>query len=275
MEVKLICLDMDGTLFAKNHEIPQINISALRRAIQRGIRVALVSGRNYRFLGEFALKIDPGVILVSSNGSRIDEYTHGRCLYECTFAPEEYLKAAQAYWDLGLYFEVYTENKNYIFRQELIPEDHRRALDNYLLNGHVIATETVDGAPIVPLGGVYKLVAFSPCVDKIISARAYLDELGIRHCSSGSNNIEVMPRNSGKGAAVRRLAELFGIPVSEIMAFGDYTNDLEMLQAAGHGVAMENGVDELKAVAELIAPRNTEGGVGQIIYKYVLEEAFE
>ena len=82
-----------------------------------------------------------------------------------------------------------------------------------------------------------------------------------------------MPKGVDKGSAVRRLCEHFGIDENETMAFGDYTNDLDMLKAVRYPVAMENAVDEVKAIAKYIAPLNTEGGVGRFIMENVLKES--
>jgi len=270
--IKLICLDMDGTLFSSHEQIPEINLNALKECVRRGIRVALVSGRNYRFLTEHALKIDESVIIVSSNGARIDECAGGRCLYEGTFTPEGGIEAIKSFLELNIYFEVYTADINYIFRSGLVTSAHRRSLDRYLLNGHVLGTVVLDKLPETPIEGIYKLVAFTEDNEKLERAREMLDGMGIKHVSSGSQNIEIMSKGVGKGEAIGRLCDLLGIDAADVMAFGDYTNDLDMIKAAGHGVAMMNGVDVLKQAAEIIAPPNTEGGVGQVIYKYILGE---
>ncbi len=79
-----------------------------------------------------------------------------------------------------------------------------------------------------------------------------------------------MDKGAGKGEAVRKFAELTGIKKDEIMAFGDQTNDISMLLEAGTAVAMENAVDEVKRIADVIAPPNYEDGEAQIIEKLVL-----
>ena len=84
-----------------------------------------------------------------------------------------------------------------------------------------------------------------------------------------------MPEGTDKGNALRVLSEYFGIDKSETMAFGDFTNDIDLLKAAGHPVAMGNAVEELKEIAEIIAPVNTEGGLGQVVFEKVLKEKYD
>lgn len=84
--------------------------------------------------------------------------------------------------------------------------------------------------------------------------------------------MEFMPPGVDKGFAVRRICREMGISADQVMAFGDQTNDIPMLQAAGWPVAMENGEDSVKAVARLIAPDHDLGGVGLTLQRYILEE---
>ena len=74
------------------------------------------------------------------------------------------------------------------------------------------------------------------------------------------------------GAALRWLAESYGVPWEKVMAFGDYHNDRELLEAAGWPVAMGNAVDALEAVARIIAPADVEDGVARVLLEKVLEE---
>ena len=90
--------------------------------------------------------------------------------------------------------------------------------------------------------------------------------------SASPRNLEVMAAGFGKGTALRWLADYYGAPIAGTMAFGDYTNDMELLGAAGWPVAMGNAVAPLKAVARIIAPADVEDGVAQILER-VLEGA--
>lgn len=84
---------------------------------------------------------------------------------------------------------------------------------------------------------------------------------------SGKMWLDVMARGVDKGAALTTLAELSGVPVSATVAFGDYLNDLEMLRVAGTAVAMDNAHAQLKEVADIIAPANTDNGVSVVLRK--------
>ena len=82
---------------------------------------------------------------------------------------------------------------------------------------------------------------------------------------SGKVWLDVMARGVDKGAALVKLAELANVPITATVAFGDYLNDLEMLRAAGTAVAMENAHPQLKDLADIIAPPNTDNGVSTVL----------
>ena len=268
--IALICMDMDGTLVGEGGVIPELNIYALRKAAEAGIHLALVSGRNYRFLMQYAGDIHPETAVVSANGARIDEKAGGKCIFEGFFEEEYAREVCSALFQTGVYFEVYTDQKNYIFHRTRISKIHEHSLEMYLKNRQILGLEFPDTPEDMCYEGIYKFVAFSDDPDVMRLVKETLDEKNILHSSSWWDNTEVMAKGVDKGSAVRTLAKHFGIDVRDVMAFGDQTNDLSLLSAAGWPVAMENGVDEVKAIARIIAPKNTEGGVGQVILKQVL-----
>ncbi len=273
-EVQLICMDMDGTLFAGNEQIPEINISALKRCEEKGIHTAFVSGRNYRFLMDQARKIGLVPAIVSANGARIDDRPDGTCIYERCFTGDYANTVSETLWNIGINYEAYTANANYCFRSDLVTEKHKASLERYLRNGQVVNLKTMLSPDTSDINGIYKFVAFSDDLVLIDRIRRLFDDIGIAHSSSWADNIEVMPQGVGKGEAIKKLADYYCVDIQNTLAFGDYTNDIDMLRTAGHSVAMGNGVDAIKQIADIIAPNNTAGGVGRVLFYYVLHEKF-
>ena len=91
----------------------------------------------------------------------------------------------------------------------------------------------------------------------------------VQFMKSSAHYLEIIAQGVDKGVAILRLGELFGIQKDEIMAFGDGQNDLSMIEAAGTGCAMGNAVESLKQAADIIAPKNTQDGVAQILEQYL------
>lgn len=271
MNIRLICMDLDGTLFSKHSEIPEINIRALRECAARGIRLALISGRNAPFVKRVAGRIGVPCAIVSANGAHIEETQEGNVLFEGTFSSGEWQTVFDAMMSANVNFEAYTKCVNYIVNPELVTERHRHSLELYVKMGDAVAEYSMDKLLREAPGATLKFVAFLKTPEDYERTKAILDARGIKNCSSAWENIEVMPTGVDKGAAVCVLRERFGVSKEETMAFGDFTNDLDMLAAAGYPVAMGNAVEEVKKAARIIAPPNTEGGVGQVIFERVLK----
>ena len=205
MNVRLICMDMDGTLFAEKESIPDKNIYALRRCAERGIHLALVSGRGNKYLRRVVDRIGASCAIASANGARIDATENGPTIFEGKFAEDEGKRIFKVLYDMNVNFEVYTRELNYVIRPEKIPERHRESLmrtggmkDCVLLYDEESALKSAEI-------GAYKYVAFSDDPTEIERVRNTLDVNGIAHCSSGSANVEIMPTGVGKGNAVKVL----------------------------------------------------------------------
>lgn len=272
MKVKLICMDLDGTLFSHAGEIPEVNIEALRACAKRGIRLALVSGRGCAFIRRVAEKIGADCAIVSANGARIEAGINGPTVFEGTFPEDEGRRVMNTMLSAGVNFEAYTRYVNYVARPELAPERHVKSLEMYVKAGDIRAEYDIDKMIKEAPASAYKFVVFTKDKEAFERAEKALDDAHIRHCSSAGSNLEVMPEGVDKGQAVMRLCRYFDIDIKETMAFGDYTNDLDMLRAVEYPVAMENAVDEVKTAAKYTAPLNTEGGVGRFIMENVLRE---
>ena len=98
------------------------------------------------------------------------------------------------------------------------------------------------------------------------------DELPILYESGLAGNIEMFSTRSGKGNGLTALCEHLDIPLSQVMAIGDSSNDMSMLRAVGFSVAVGNAVPELKAIADAVTGDNAHDGVADAILKYVLGE---
>lgn len=272
MDVRLILMDMDGTLFADNETIPEINRRALLECEARGIHLALVSGRGHGFLARVAASIGIHCAIASANGARIEASPNGPLIFEGTFAREDGRRMFDLLYAMNVNFECYVRGLSYVLHAERMPWRHRESLMRNKARGDADVVFDEERAFREAPEKAYKFVAFSDDSDEIDAIRRALDERKIEHCSSGSRNVEIMPPGVGKGEAVLKIASYFGCDRFQTMAFGDYTNDISMLRASGHPVAMQNGVEAVKRIAEIIAPPNVDGGLGQVIYEYVLKE---
>ena len=90
--------------------------------------------------------------------------------------------------------------------------------------------------------------------------------------SSGEDNVEIMKKGSSKGEAVKILAQKLNIKREEIICIGDNENDISMIKFAGLGIAVANGIDELKRQANYVTDTNMNSGVAKAIHKFILKK---
>ena len=276
--VRLIALDIDGTLMDADKRFPEINCRALQACEARGVKLALISGRSFELMRGFAQELGIHPILAACNGARIEAGEDGPKIAERTFARADAERVCRTLEDSGMYFNAYRRGKCYMGNPEVRPSLGKRYAHHIpgTIDDPRYPYETVcdrDRLWGEGLDGVYKFVAlgeaYDPGFDRLQEALA---DMNLSVSSASRRNKEFMPSGVDKGYAVRAICRELGIPQAQVMAFGDMTNDIPMLRAAGIPVVMENGEDSVKPLARLIAPDHNLGGVGLVLERYLLQK---
>ncbi len=278
MDIKLIAMDMDGTLLDGVKAVSDENIRALRDCEARGIKTVLASGRAFESLRAASELIGLTSPIISANGARVDASPNGPIIMLDCFLREMAEKVFEVVMDDGVFFVVYAPGIMYQMNLNGY-EDENRGLNRGVLRAgrefqkasDICVIRDRDRAFGEGLDRAMKFVLFNRDPKRLARLKEVFEPLGLSLTSSDDESLEIMMPGAGKGRALTFLREHFGLLKDQVMAFGDYTNDITMLEAAGYPVAMGNAVDELKRVAWTIAPKNTESGVGRTIRKYVLE----
>ena len=276
MAYRLICIDMDGTLLNEKGEVPAENKKALQEAHQKGVTIALTTGRNYRCASLFLDMIGVNGPVIAANGAQIGVREDEAPIYTSIMSKEDLMKfyeIAEKYhmityfmteWGVISNFELPDNHPYKVLNKSLPPKAQLRleVVENFYQ-----AFEVFDGQ-------ILKAI----CIEeeeseKLASLRKELETIGCYELvASWHNNVEIMNKGVSKGEGVRRLGEYLAIPQNEIMCIGDSENDLSMIQYAGLGVAMENATAEIKKVAGYITDTNTHSGVAKAINHWVLEK---
>ena len=282
MNIKLLALDIDGTLMNSAKEFPEINKLALQACERRGIRAALISGRSFELMRQFARELGIHPIMAACNGSRIEAGENGPTLGEFTFERKDAERICRTLEESGLYFNVYRRGKCYQGNPHIRPSLGPRYAHHIpgICGDPGFEYETVcdrDRLWGEGMDGVYKFVIMgAPYDPRFMEVREQLADMRLSVSSASRRNTEFMPTGIDKGFAVDFLCKHIGISCGQVMAFGDMTNDIPMLQAAGVPVAMENGEESVKQAAKIIAPDHNLGGVGLTLKKYILDvESYE
>lgn len=272
MSIKLIVMDMDGTLLDDDHaSVSRRNIDALRAASRQGVKLALASGRTWSLLVGAQEQLGVVDYAIVANGAAVRDLAAGKSIYENAMPNAQALAIAELLHREGLSYEVYCDGQNFVpaadrekvLKQGLTPEF------TAFFDAHTIYPENITEG----LGGrdVEKFDLLYVPDGKREFIEAEIKALGPVAISQAlRHNMEFNAAGVNKGVALRALAEHLGLSAEEVMAFGDALNDLEMLSWAGWSFAMENGTDEAKAAAKYLTGRNSDSGVAVAVEKYVL-----
>lgn len=272
-DIRLICLDMDGTLLDDDHAtVPPRNVAALRAASERGAAVAIASGRAWALLQGVHAQIGVTRYAVLSNGAAVLDVASGEWLYRRPMDPAARRTILALLLDWGLPFEVYCEGENYIQhdRTEQVVSSALSPEFSQVLRTCSHFPEDLNAA----LEGkdVEKIHIFHVPPERrkeLLDAVAACGPLAVT--TSFGENMELTAPGVNKGSAVQALCARLGLAPEQVMAFGDAGNDLELLRWAGWSFAMGNASDEAKAAARYVTGSNTEAGVAMAVERYFLD----
>ena len=270
--IRIAAMDMDGTLLRSDKSISDHTAAVLRACEEKGMKVVLASGRGFESIRVYSVSMGLHGPLVCANGARIEESPDGGTLLENCLPEETSRRVCEIMLASGIYFVCYTRGVNY----HANADSARHGLMPGAAPGRFTVRNVLDRGALLRDGvkKPYKYVAFTEDLPALAKLRSALEEAGlpVNVSSSWYDNLEIMTETANKGSALRFLAERYGIPREQTMAFGDERNDLEMIRYAGWGVAMRNGSDEIKRAARLAAPSNDEDGVAATLEEYVLKD---
>jgi len=285
MAIRLIALDVDGTLLTSAGEVSPGVRAAIREAEARGVHVTLATGRRLHAAREIAESLGLRLPLILLGGGLIQESSTGAVLYEDAIPPNVLAEAVGIVHAHG-YQPVLLESPAHGERlyTGLMATDNR-ATREYLVGRDGVTRTDHDTLPT--LGNILTVAIFDDDLSPLLTVQdALVDALGDRVSPQIDQPVTVTASvktfalylfnaGSNKGKALAHLAAQEGITLAETMVVGDYLNDLEMLVAVRDGggiaIAMGNAEPELKAVATAIVATNDADGVAEAIHRFVLK----
>lgn len=274
--VKLIALDLDGTLFNSQSQISAHNIDTIKKANEAGATVVISTGRPYSGLPFEQLKGSGIRFAITTNGSAIYEIESGKCLFEEAMDEDIILPILDFLLTKDIHMDAFISGKGYTPVQCVAAGQklaNPPALKHYILNTRV----RVDNLPLFIHENQLKVqkmtLNFYPEGDIFKDreeVRKYLESNpAVTTVSGGYNNLEFTRADVNKGVGLQKMAQLLDIPVAQTMAVGDTENDLAIIRAAGVGVAMGNATAAVKSAADYITTSNDEDGVAAAIAHFL------
>ena len=250
MAIRLLSVDVDGTITNGRNQVTQATADALRRAAAAGVIVTLNTGRN---LCESQMVLDrvPEIrYLMGCTGAFLmDVQQHEARQVNAIFRKYDTL--------IGIFYDDLVCNQADEIGQftRFYPAEIKSVFDTHTVVPSLTATRAARE------GGVDKFyVVFADAAAQQAALRE-IEPLPVFVTSAAFIDIEVMAQDANKGAILLELAERLNIRPEEILAIGDSENDVAMLQTAGVGVAMGNAKEHVREIADVVAPDNEHDGV--------------
>lgn len=277
-KIKLIALDLDGTLFDNSGQISEANKKEIQRAVSLGVAVVISTGRPFMGLPFDQIK-DSGIkYAITANGSAIYEIETGKCLYESPLPDDVVIPVINYILTKDIHADAFCDGKGYTSAKCLSARsklDMPESLLKYIINTRKVVPDLVQYLKDEGLHVQKMTLNFHKDKNGILvdreDVKKYLESNPeINTVCGGYNNLEFTAAGVDKGVGLKKLAKILSIPVENTMAVGDTENDIAILKAAGIGVAMENATNEIKAIASYITTSNTEDGVANAIAHFVV-----
>ncbi|WP_337019636.1 HAD family hydrolase [Oceanobacillus massiliensis] len=282
--MKLIAIDLDGTLLSEDGTISNENRKAIREKQSRGDIVVISSGRSLHDTKQILLDAELVCPIITGNGAVAfysDEILQN--LFLEAELIQELIETVESY---GLYYELYTNKGVYVEEngRELLDKEIQKIskLDaafeveaanriveiQYEQNGITFVSnyKELDYRPLE----IYKVFVLSFDLEALAKLRDHLaDRKDISLTTSGAQKLEIGNPRSSKGNALQFIAEHFAVPLKNTVAIGDNLNDLSMFEKAGTSIAMENAEETVKERATYVTKDHNDDGVAYGLREYV------
>ena len=259
--IKLISLDLDGTLLDPKGEITQASREAISKARAAGLRVIINSGRPIQEAAFFARDAGCDTLISGAGGGLVAEVGTGEVLRQWAVPEASARRAIELCkdWDAqlivfaGKELLVTPEDKKLMETSYPFPVFHEAAIVTEDYGGFM----TEHGLPLVKIHGE---IGPGGCpVEQLVP----LPDITLT--TSSSHDFELTAAGANKGVALAVIAERYGIPLDQCAAVGDSENDLEVLKVVGTPIVMGNAPRNVKEIAARVAPSNEEEGVARAI----------
>lgn len=265
---KLLFMDIDGTLVDREMTISPRTKQLLQHLLDEKWAVYVATGRKYSAAREIADLVDPRMGVIASNGAVV---SFGGQLQTTPLRPqviESIYQIAQqqqlALFFFGLEKTFFVDQLPVYFSKE---DQARLARGEESLFVQLDTVEKLRQATNEIINGIM-IEEDDP--EKLEATKAALEEIKeLNVSSSHSNNLELIPGSISKATAIKIVQDHFSDTASEVIAFGDGNNDLEMLAAADISVAMGNAPENVKAAADHVTCSNVEDGIAVFMEKYL------
>lgn len=268
MTVKLVAIDIDGTLLDSNRKITPKVKETLQKANENGMYIVLCTGRPLPGVKEQLAELDlygENDYVITYNGSLVQATKTNEIISQYSLSHDDFLEIELMSRKAGVHLHTIDDKAIYTANRDIGKYTvHEAYLVDMPLKYRTVEEMTPDMSIIKMM-----MIDEPEILDQAISQLP--DSFIEKYTTVKSTDFyyEILNKEASKGNALAKLAEHLGITQSETMAIGDNENDLSMIEYAGIGVAMGNATDSVKAAADIQTTSNDEDGVAEVLLKYM------
>ena len=279
-DIKIISLDLDGTLLDSQKRLSDGNRAALEEAAAKGVHIVPTTGRFFGMMPQAVRDLPFVRYAITINGAQVYDRETDNAIVREEIPLDMALDIISLLDGYDVIYDCYRSNWGWM------TESLQAKAEDYATDAHYLKMVREFRNPVPELkeylestaaeGDVQKVMLFarntpgSESVTKAITDAVAERFPSIKTTSSTWNNLELNISTAHKGNSLKRFAEHLGYTLENCMALGDGTNDLSMIEAAGLGVAMSNAHPLVLAAADHVTASNDEDGVAKAIRDFVL-----
>ena len=276
MAIKLIGIDIDGTLLTRKKELTSSTVEALQAAADHGIHVVISTGRLLSEFRDLVERLPMMRYTVTCTGCQVIDLQTGTDIFRQGMPAAELQRIYRKLKGFDMMFQAFSDDDGSIHNDAWVLENAHlyspRALARIMQATHIPEAD-FDGYIDSYTGMTNKIHIFFRTQEDRDEAWKLVEDEPYALMSSTVNDLELMPHGVDKGLGLKKLAAHLGLDISEVMAIGDGGNDVDMLREAGLGVAMANASSDAKAAADhVLAYSNDEDGVAKAVWAVIRKE---
>lgn len=273
-KIRILAFDVDDTLLNQDNVLSERNYQALMRATKKGYHVVIATGRVLSAIPSDIRAVEGIRYAVTSNGARVTDLHLNQTVYTNFLEKEEVQRILPLLSDPAVMKEVFYDNQVYA-DQHCLENLSLYGVKNGWNTNYILKTRTPVESTLAlikqHIDCLENINLTFPTLQKrdqllhLLKQTSALSLFPSPPLCSTSDIIEIGSKTASKAQALKAFADIIGTGEESIMAFGDSSNDIYMIQAAAVGVAMANAVPEAKAVADYITGSNAEDGVAMAL----------
>ena len=264
MAYRLVVADLDGTTRSRRFGVTPGVRQAIADSRARGVRVCIATGRMWPSAAPWVERLGADAPVILYNGGRVFDFDGGRTLYDRRLTAEA---AGQALAVIRPHSEV----QPHLFVSDRVYVERRHPMTDAYAEEDGLAYEVVPAFEPLLADDPHKiLVTGEPANLDSLGAAAHRAALAAHVVRSEPTKLEFLPSGVSKGIALREMVAGLGIEIADVIAVGDNWNDLEMIEAAGLGVAMADAPEGVRARADHICGTADDEGFREVLERFVL-----